>query len=102
MIGNHLMRSLVVAAGVAATLPAFAAEVTLVCTNAGNQYQVGDYACLPACHGRQRYARCDSIAENATWTYISDVCPMALFTPKAPAASFAPSGENATEVTRDS
>ncbi|MCB1488744.1 MAG: hypothetical protein KDJ88_14975 [Bauldia sp.] len=58
--------------------------------SAGNQYQVGDYACIPACHGRQRFARCDSVADSATWTYISDVCPSALLTPKTPPASFAP------------
>ena len=65
-------------------LPAVGAEATAFCTNAGNRYQIGDYACLPGCHGRQRYARCDPIAQNASWTYISDVCPMALFTPDTP------------------
>jgi hypothetical protein len=67
-----------------AALPAAAAEATAFCMNAGNRYQVGDYACLPGCHGRQRYARCDAIAQSASWTYISDVCPMALFTPDPP------------------
>ena len=55
-----------------------------VCINSGNRYQVGDYACIPACHGRQRYARCDIIAERASWTYVSDVCPMALLERPAP------------------
>lgn len=65
-------------------LPAIAAEATAFCLNAGNRYQVGDYACLPGCHGRQRYARCDAATQAASWTYISDVCPMALFTPDTP------------------
>lgn len=81
---------LVFAGAVAAGVPAVAADVSLVCVNAGRQYKVGDYACLPACHGRQRYARCDAVAAHASWTYISDVCPMALLAPAQPqAASFA-------------
>ncbi len=82
---------LVFAGAVAASAPAVAADASLVCVNAGRQYKVGDYACLPACHGRQRYARCDAVAEHASWTYISDVCPIALLVPAQPhAASFAP------------
>ena len=82
---------LVFAGVVAAGVPAAAADASLVCVNAGRQYKVGDYACLPACHGRQRYARCDAVAEHASWTYISDVCPIALLAPAEPQdASFAP------------
>jgi hypothetical protein len=81
----------VVALAWSAAVPGMAAEATLVCMNSGKQYQVGDYACLPACHGRQRYARCDLVAKVASWTYISDVCPMALLAPAEPkAVSLAP------------
>ncbi len=74
-----------------AASPGMTAEASLICTNAGNQYHVGDFACLPACHGRQRYARCDAVADTATWTYVSDVCPMALLSPaEPPGVSFAP------------
>jgi len=82
---------LVFAGAVAASVPAVAADASLVCVNAGRQYKVGDYACLPACHGRQRYARCDAVAAHASWTYISNVCPIALLAPTQPqAVSFAP------------
>lgn len=81
------MRKTVLAlAATAATaiVPAFAQGATPLCLNAGRQYQIGDYACLPGCHGRQRYARCDSLGASATWTYISDVCPIALMSPAMP------------------
>lgn len=81
---KHGIGAVVFALAASTALPTMAAEASLVCLNAGNRYQVGDYACLPGCHGRQRYARCDTIADNTSWTYISDVCPMALFTPEAP------------------
>lgn len=64
--------------------PAFGQEATPVCLNAGHQYAIGDYACLPGCHGRQRYARCDALGVTASWTYISDVCPIALIAPAQP------------------
>lgn len=86
--GMKRMRLLAVAAVLAAAggqTPSAAQEASLFCLNAGNRYQVGDYACLPGCHGRQRYARCDAVAQNASWTYISDVCPIALFAPLPPA-----------------
>lgn len=96
--GRTLM-ALVFAGAAAASVPAPAAEATLVCMNAGRQYQVGDYACIPACHGRQRYARCDAVAENASWTYISDVCPVALLAPAQPrAASLAPVNSRMTPL----
>ncbi|MEP0320652.1 hypothetical protein [Bauldia litoralis] len=76
--------SVIFAMAALATMPLAAAEASLICTNAGNRYQVGDYACLPGCHGRQRYARCDAVSQNASWTYVSDVCPMAMFTPETP------------------
>jgi hypothetical protein len=64
--------------------PAVAQDATAICLNAGHQYQVGDYACLPGCHGRQRYARCDALGTNASWTYISEVCPIAVLSPPEP------------------
>lgn len=63
---------------------AVAQERLAVCLNAGHQYHVGDYACLPGCHGRQRYARCDALGTAASWTYISDVCPIAAISPALP------------------
>jgi hypothetical protein len=68
----------------ALTTGAAAEELMAVCLNAGHQYQVGDYACLPGCHGRQRYARCDALGTAASWTYISDVCPIAAISPAMP------------------
>lgn len=68
-----------------------AQDATLTCFNGGNQYKIGDYACIPACRGRQRYARCDAIASKASWTFISDVCPVAAVSPAARGGvSFAP------------
>jgi len=61
-----------------------AQDATLICLNGGNQYKIGDYACIPGCHGRQRYARCDATATKASWTFISDVCPVAILSPAAP------------------
>jgi len=64
--------------------PASAQDASPICLNAGHQYQVGDYACLPGCHGRQRYARCDALGVAASWTYISEVCPIASIAPELP------------------
>jgi hypothetical protein len=64
---------------------AHAQEASLVCTNAGNSYKVGEFACIAACHGARRLARCDIVIESATWTYVSDVCPSAMFVPGPPA-----------------
>lgn len=68
----------------AMAVPAGAQDATPLCINAGHQYQVGDYACLPGCHGRQRYARCDALGAAASWTYISEVCPIAMLEPATP------------------
>jgi hypothetical protein len=76
---------LALAAGVAiSATPIVAEDAAPLCLNAGHQYQVGDYACLPGCHGRQRYARCDALGVSASWTYISEVCPIALISPAMP------------------
>jgi hypothetical protein len=77
----------VAAAGVLAALlasPAASEEATLICLSAGHSYNVGDFACIPACHGKQRYARCEVVAQKASWTFISDVCPTANLTPPDP------------------
>jgi len=74
------LRLTVSAAGVALCASAALAQdkATLICTNAGIQYQPGEYACIPACHGQRRLARCDTVAERASWTYVSDACPSAM------------------------
>src|SRR5262249_45385250 len=63
--------------------PALSAEATApVCQNSGREYKVGEYACIPACHGQRRLARCDAVqSASATWTFVSDVCPSALLAP---------------------
>ena len=64
--------------------PALAQDVapnTATCMNSGNQYKVGEYACIAACHGARRLARCDAVAQTASWTYVSDACPSALAPP---------------------
>jgi hypothetical protein len=79
-------RSVAAAFGLVALLssPSWAAEASLICVNAGHDYRVGDYACIAACHGKRRYARCDVIAEKTSWTFISDACPSANLTPPDP------------------
>jgi hypothetical protein len=67
------------------TTPVGAQEATLVCRNAGNIYKVGEFACVAACHGARRLARCDLVLKTATWTYVSEVCPSARFVPGPPA-----------------
>lgn len=74
-----------VAAADLSVVAARAQEATLVCTNAGNSYKVGEFACIAACRGARRLARCDIVVETATWTYVSDVCPSAMFVPGPPA-----------------
>ncbi len=49
-----------------------------VCLSAGNTYHVGEYACIPACHGQRRLARCDTSGQLASWTYVSNACPSAM------------------------
>jgi hypothetical protein len=76
---------LLAAIGVALTglsaVSAVAAEATPVCLNSGREYKIGEFACIPACHGQRRLARCDVNAETASWTYVSDACPSALLSP---------------------
>jgi hypothetical protein len=68
--------------------PALSAETAAVCQNSGRDYKVGEYACIPACHGQRRLARCDAATQtqaaqtqSASWTYVSDVCPSAILVP---------------------
>jgi len=56
----------------------------LSCIANGQAYSPGEIACVPACHGRQRLARCDAVAQSADWTTISDACPSARLTPLPP------------------
>ena len=51
---------------------------SLACTNSGMHYQVGEFACIAACHGQRRLARCDTVAEQPKWTYVSESCPTAM------------------------
>jgi len=55
-------------------------NATPVCMSGGVQYKAGDYACLPACHGRRRLARCEvnGSGGQALWSYVSDACPSAM------------------------
>jgi hypothetical protein len=72
-------------------VPALAADTAPVCMNSGREYKIGEYACIPACHGQRRLARCDALgqaqsaatsqAQTANWTYVSDVCPSAMLPP---------------------
>ena len=57
---------------------ACAPGLAAVCTSAGNTYSAGDYACIPACHGQRRLARCDAVGQSASWTYVSNACPSAM------------------------
>jgi hypothetical protein len=52
-----------------------------LCLNSGNEYKVGEYACISACHGARRLARCDAVAQTASWTYVADACPSAMAPP---------------------
>jgi hypothetical protein len=58
--------------------------ISLACLNAGNQYQVGQFACIAACRGQRRLARCDAVADRASWTYVSEACPSAMINPPWP------------------
>ncbi|HVY18930.1 MAG TPA: hypothetical protein VHA70_02485 [Bauldia sp.] len=89
------MRTALAAAIVSLAAPAFAedaappasttpAPATLACTNAGLHYAVGEFACIAACHGERRLARCDAVAEKATWTYVQENCPSAMINPPWP------------------
>lgn len=79
------MRFLLGALGLAIGVSAAAAQdATLVCTNAGNSYNVGDFACIAACHGERRFAKCDLVGTAAIWTYLSDSCPSAMINPPWP------------------
>lgn len=82
---GRALTALALIAGIGMTaVPALGVEATLICLNAGHEYKIGDYACIAACHGKRRYARCDVIAEKTSWTFISDVCPTANLTPPDP------------------
>ena len=76
----------------ASIAPALAADATIVCQNSGRDYKVGEYACIPACHGQRRLARCDQAAQSeaASWTYVSDVCPSAMLPPSPSDATARP------------
>jgi hypothetical protein len=87
MTKRRILLAALVMQGVA-VVPALSAEASAVCQNSGRDYKVGEYACIPACHGQRRLARCDAVTQSqsatANWTYVSDVCPSAML-PPAPA-----------------
>ncbi len=64
--------------------PPAGAASSATCMNAGNVYKVGDYACIAACHGQRRLARCDAVNQAASWTYVSNACPSAMINPAWP------------------
>lgn len=68
------------AAQSAPSTPVPTAPSSATCTNAGNTYHVGDYACIAACHGERRMARCDQVGQAGSWTYVSNACPSAMIT----------------------
>ena len=52
------------------------------CAADGRLYDPGDVACIPACHGQQRLAKCERTDSGVGWTPISESCPNAMnFTP---------------------
>jgi hypothetical protein len=54
----------------------------ITCIAQGRDYRIGDIACIPACHGQQRLAKCEQTNNGGvTWTSISDTCPQAMHTP---------------------
>jgi hypothetical protein len=67
------------------SLPTLAQDTSSTCTNAGRTYTLGQTVCIAACHGARRLARCDVVVETASWVYISEVCPSAMFVPPPPA-----------------
>lgn len=68
--------------GVATLIASLAAasgqEVSLICTSGGKNYQIGEIACIPACHGSERLARCVASNGSASWSTISESCPTAM------------------------
>jgi hypothetical protein len=67
-----------------------AQDATPVCISNGISYQAGEVACIPGCHGAQRLARCDVVANYASWTTIANQCPSALLTPIPKGSAFRP------------
>ena len=78
---RRLLQSAILVATSMVASPSFAQDATFLCLNSGREYKIGEFACIPACHGQRRLARCDVVAEKASWTYVSDVCPSALLPP---------------------
>jgi hypothetical protein len=65
----------------------------ITCIAQGRDYVVGDIACIPACHGSQRLAKCEQTNNGGvTWTPISDSCPQAMKIDSLPQMSMALAG----------
>ncbi|HZP19172.1 MAG TPA: hypothetical protein VFB16_03105 [Bauldia sp.] len=87
------MAGIVPAAALAADNPATPitpGASAAVCRNAGNVYKVGEFACIAACHGERRLARCDAGAQMGSWTFVSNVCPSAMLPPSPSDANVIP------------
>jgi hypothetical protein len=94
MMTARVLRAVVMTAAMVAAFPLLAADqapqpgaqqtqpqTAVVCLNSGNTYKAGEFACIRACHGERRLARCDVVAEQASWTFISNACPSAMLPP---------------------
>lgn len=51
------------------------------CVADGRSYAPGEIACIPACYGQQRLAKCEQTETGAGWTNISARCPIAMSPP---------------------
>ncbi|MGI9401496.1 MAG: hypothetical protein ACR2O0_09595 [Rhizobiaceae bacterium] len=94
--------SLIVAGYLGWQFGAEAQEATpLTCAAEGRSYEIGETACIPACHGQQQLARCEQSDSGVTWTSISTSCPNALnFSPRLnfSLAKFAPDADQFSEA----
>ena len=62
----------------AGSLEAAAQDSTqIACSAAGRNYQPGEVACIPACHGAQQLAKCEQTGSGVKWTNIANSCPNA-------------------------
>jgi hypothetical protein len=71
-------------AGIPAVPAAAQEQATPICRNAGYTYEIGEFACIAACHGARRLAQCKQASYGTTWIYVSDVCPSAHVVPPPP------------------
>jgi hypothetical protein len=78
-MGRGSVFSVAVLGGALLAPPALAQdEPAPGCLNAGQRYQLGEFACIAVCHQQRRLARCDMFLNNTSWTYVSESCPDAM------------------------